>query len=93
VLLDENYEASILLIDEYWTRKNFDVAGDIVVFVPARNVVMVTGSEDEEGLRIASIVAQNGYDELGLRDLSLRLPERRQMAGSASSRSGFRPTR
>lgn len=65
VTLDENYEASILLIDDYWTKKNFDVAGDIVVFVPARNVVMVTGSEDKEGMRLASIVAQNGYDELG----------------------------
>jgi uncharacterized protein YtpQ (UPF0354 family) len=65
VLLDENYEASILLLDDYWTRKNFDVAGDIIVFVPARNVVIVTGSEDEEGLRLASRVAQNGYDELG----------------------------
>jgi uncharacterized protein YtpQ (UPF0354 family) len=65
VLLDENYEASILLLDQYWTRKNFDVAGDIIVFVPARNVVIVTGSEDEEGLRLASRVAQSGYDELG----------------------------
>jgi len=65
VLLDENYEASILLIDDYWTKKNFDVTGDIVVFVPARNVVMVTGSEDEEGLRLVSRVAQEGYDELG----------------------------
>lgn len=65
VLLDENYEASILLLDHYWTKKNFDVAGEIVVFVPARNVVIVTGSEDKEGLRLAARVAQSGYDELG----------------------------
>lgn len=65
VLLDENYEASILLIDDYWNKKTFDVAGDIVVFVPARNVVIVTGSEDKEGLRLASYVAKSGYDELG----------------------------
>jgi len=65
VLLDENYEASILLIDDYWNKASFDVAGDIVAFVPARNVVIVTGSEDQEGLRLASHVARNGYDELG----------------------------
>lgn len=65
VSLDQNYEASILLLDDYWNKKNFDVAGDIVAFVPARNVVIVTGSEDKEGLRIASEVAQNGYAEFG----------------------------
>jgi uncharacterized protein YtpQ (UPF0354 family) len=65
VSLDQNYEASILLLDDYWNKKTFDVAGDIVAFVPARNVVIVTGSEDKEGLRIASDVAQSGYAELG----------------------------
>ena len=65
VTLDQNYEASILLLDDYWNKKHFDVAGDIVAFVPARNVVIVTGSGDKEGLRIASDVARNAYDELG----------------------------
>jgi uncharacterized protein YtpQ (UPF0354 family) len=65
VSLDQNYEAAILLIDDYWNRKNFDVAGDIIAFVPARNVVIVTGSEDREGLRIASDVARNAFEELG----------------------------
>ena len=65
VALDENYEASILLLDQYWNRKNFDVAGELVAFVPARNVVIVTGSEDKEGLRIARYLAEKGYKELG----------------------------
>ncbi len=50
---DGNYEASLILMEEIWTRDNFDVAGDIVVFVPARDVVLVTGSEDIEGLTLA----------------------------------------
>ena len=65
VALDENYEASILLLDQYWNRKSFDVTGELVVFVPARNVVIVTGSEDKEGLRIARYLAEKGYRELG----------------------------
>ncbi len=48
-----NFEASLLLFDSLWTAENFPVKGDIVVFVPARDVVLVTGSEDDEGLRKA----------------------------------------
>jgi uncharacterized protein YtpQ (UPF0354 family) len=65
VALDENYEASILLLDQYWNRKNFDVKGELIVFVPARNIVIVTGSEDQDGLRIAGYLADKGFRELG----------------------------
>jgi uncharacterized protein YtpQ (UPF0354 family) len=56
---DGNYEASLILVDEIWTRDNFDVAGDIVVFVPARDIVLVTGSEEVEGLAIARELIAN----------------------------------
>jgi len=65
VSLDENYEASILLINKYWNKHTFDVSGNIVAFVPARNVVIVTGSNDREGLRIATSLANSGFKELG----------------------------
>jgi uncharacterized protein YtpQ (UPF0354 family) len=62
--LDENYEASALLLEKYWTRETFDVRGDIVVFVPARDSVLVTGSQDKEGLRLAARVAEKAYQEM-----------------------------
>lgn len=65
VSLDENYESSILLLKKFWTKDIFDVAGDIVAFVPARNMVIVTGSEEDEGMRIARYLANRGYRELG----------------------------
>lgn len=65
VAVDENYEASTLLVPRYWNKSNFDVPGKIVVYVPARNVVLVTGSEDAEGVRIASQIAKRGHAELG----------------------------
>lgn len=65
VSLDENYESSILLLQKFWNKKIFDVTGDIVAFVPARNMVIVTGSEDGEGMRIARYLANRGYRELG----------------------------
>ena len=43
-------------------RRLFDVAGDIVVFVPARDFVLVTGSEDVEGLAVArELIANNEW--------------------------------
>ena len=45
------YEASLLLFDAIWTKENFEVKGDIVVAVPSRELLLVTGSEDENGLK------------------------------------------
>jgi uncharacterized protein YtpQ (UPF0354 family) len=59
---DGNYEASLILMEEIWTHDNFDVAGDIVVFVPARDFVLVTGSEDVKGLAVArELIANNEW--------------------------------
>jgi hypothetical protein len=64
VTLDRNYEASTLLLAKYWNKQTFDVSGDIVVFVPARDTVLVTGSKDAEGLRIAARVANQAFQEM-----------------------------
>lgn len=65
VSLDDNYEASILFLQKFWNKQNFDVQGEPVAFVPARNLVIVTGSGDADGLRLAGYVAAKGYKELG----------------------------
>lgn len=46
LVADGMYEASMLLFDGIWSKQQFPVKGDIVVFVPARDVVLITGSED-----------------------------------------------
>ena len=57
IVADGTYEASFLLYDDLWTKDNFPVNGDIVVYVPSRDVVLVTGSNDVEGLKkVRSIV-------------------------------------
>lgn len=61
---DENYEASALLSSPLWNKKTFPVKGEIVAFTPARNILLVTGSEDSEGLRLAYTLAEKGYNEL-----------------------------
>lgn len=62
VVADGNYEASLLLYDELWSRDVFRVVGDIVVFVPARDVLLVTGSEDAAGLaRARALIESNEF--------------------------------
>lgn len=48
---DGNYEASLIFLDEIWNRANFEVRGEIVVAVPARDCLLVAGSGDSEGVR------------------------------------------
>jgi uncharacterized protein YtpQ (UPF0354 family) len=45
-----DYESSLLLFDSMWTEGMFPARGDFVVAVPARGILLVTGSEEESGL-------------------------------------------
>lgn len=47
-----DYEASLLLVDDLWTGPDIapKVRGAVVVAVPARDLLLVTGSEDPAGL-------------------------------------------
>ena len=47
--LGGDYEASTLLLD-IWNKETFPVKGNIVLGIPARDTVLVTGSTDSAGL-------------------------------------------
>lgn len=57
------YETSLLLFDAIWTKDNFDVKGDIVIAVPSRGLLLVTGSKDENGLKTLRRVAEEVVSE------------------------------
>jgi len=44
------YEASLLLLDEVWSSGQIKVDGDIVVALPTKDVLLVTGSRNAAGL-------------------------------------------
>ena len=46
------YEASLLLFDSIWTDGQVKVKGDIVVAVPTRDALLVTGSKNRKGLSV-----------------------------------------
>lgn len=51
IIAGNDYVASILLLDEVWAELEGSVEGDIVVAVPSRDVLLVTGSRSKEGLQ------------------------------------------
>jgi uncharacterized protein YtpQ (UPF0354 family) len=54
-----DYEASLLVSQDFWELAKLEVAGELVVAVPARDLVLVTGSLDASGLKQIKAVAQN----------------------------------
>jgi uncharacterized protein YtpQ (UPF0354 family) len=50
IRVDGNYEASLLLYPSWWEDQPIKVDGDYVVAVPARDILMVTGSNNQAGI-------------------------------------------
>ena len=50
LVLDGTFEACLLLVDDVWKSQQEHVRGDLVVAAPARDVLLVTGSESRAGL-------------------------------------------
>jgi uncharacterized protein YtpQ (UPF0354 family) len=46
-----DYDASLLLLDSVWSDLQKNLHGDIVVAIPTRDILMVTGSEDSPALK------------------------------------------
>jgi uncharacterized protein YtpQ (UPF0354 family) len=46
-----DYEASLLLLDEIWSGGQIQVRGDIVVAIPVRDALLVTGSRSRNGVK------------------------------------------
>jgi len=61
-----DYEASLLLFDHIWNGGQIKVEGDIVVAVPAKDVLLITGSQNRKGLAAlrtlaAKLMSENRY--------------------------------
>jgi uncharacterized protein YtpQ (UPF0354 family) len=62
-----DYEASLLLADEIWSSGQIKVDGDIVVAVPAKDALIVTGSHNPAGVaRLRKLAAELAAGPYGL---------------------------
>lgn len=44
-------ESSLILLPNLWSKQNFDIKGDIVVSIPNKDVIFITGSENKTELK------------------------------------------
>jgi len=58
-----DYEASLLLFDSIWKSGQIKVQGDIVVAIPSRDLLIITGSQEYEGLSKAKKIIEEAYEE------------------------------
>jgi uncharacterized protein YtpQ (UPF0354 family) len=58
-----DYEASLLLFDDIWRSGQIKVNGDIVVAVPEKNTLMITGSKDRKGVAAVRELAAKFFSD------------------------------
>ena len=58
-----DYEASLLLFDSIWSNMKKEVRGDVVVAIPSRDLLIVTGSEDSQGIEKMKQIVQKASAE------------------------------
>ncbi|MDX1516891.1 MAG: DUF1444 family protein [Woeseiaceae bacterium] len=63
LVADGNYEASAMLLDPVVAALDNGLRGDVVVFVPARDLFMATGTGEPGGIDAAAEVARRLYEE------------------------------
>ena len=58
LVVDGNYESSLILLD-IWHEENFEVSGEIIIGIPARDLLLITGKNDTENLeRLKSTIKE-----------------------------------
>lgn len=63
LVADGNYEASAILIDELLETLDESLQGRLIVFVPARDLFIVTGTDEPGGYEAAQEISTNLYRE------------------------------
>ncbi len=46
-----DYEANLILLQTLWTKENFNVDGDIIIAIPNRDLVFITGSNNKTSIQ------------------------------------------
>jgi uncharacterized protein YtpQ (UPF0354 family) len=60
-VVDQNLESSLLLVDLLWDKVEQQLAGETVVAVPARDVILATGTEVPGGIESLEHVADRAW--------------------------------
>jgi len=62
IIAGGTYEASVILMD-IWDKETFPVNGNVVIGIPSRDMLLITGSQDSEGLhKLYDMVARTNEE-------------------------------
>lgn len=73
----EDMDACLLLLDEVWDRYVDKVPGELVVAVPARDAVFITGSKSDAGMQVVRQASADVFSKAGNHSLTTDLLTRR----------------
>jgi uncharacterized protein YtpQ (UPF0354 family) len=84
-----SYEASLLLLDELWSKQARVVDGDVVASVPNRDVLLFTGSRSAAGIaKICEMMARAGERQYAIsRTLLVRRAGRWQVLRTCAAQA------
>jgi len=88
---DGTYEASLLLLDDIWVKREKDVKGNLVAAVPCRDVLLYTGDKSGDGVQKLRQAAVRLERESAY-PISTRLLIRRDRAWTAFDVDGKKST-
>ncbi len=63
IICGGNYDLSLIFMDEYWEAPDFRIRGEIVIAVPARDYLLVTGTDCPEGIQRVSMLAEDAISK------------------------------
>jgi uncharacterized protein YtpQ (UPF0354 family) len=63
IRIDGNYEASLILYPDWWEARPIKVDGDYVVAVPARDILTITGSNNQAGIAQVRALARQTVEK------------------------------
>jgi len=58
-----DYEASLILLTNLWTKENFNVNGDFLVAIPNRDIMLVTGSNNKNAIERIKTIVKDSYEK------------------------------
>lgn len=57
-----SYEASLILLKNFWTKENMPVDGQIIIAIPTRDLLLVTGSKNINAIKKMKAVTQEAWE-------------------------------
>ena len=57
-----DYEVSLMLMTDIWTEENFNVNGEIIIAIPNRDLVFITGSNDKEAIEKLKVTVKKSFE-------------------------------